>query len=145
MTEKSKPVKNRKKPIKAIKQKNAAIKEKAKETAKKGEVGGFFDFLKAQNVAGLAIGLAVGTAATDTVRKFVQGFVDPIVQLLIGSQETLQQSGWEISLFGRTADFQWGSFLSSLITLLATAAVIYAFLRITGFYKPGDSEDKKGK
>ena len=104
MTEKSKPVKNRKKPIKAIKQKNAAIKEKAKEieekakeTAKKGEVGGFFDFLKAQNVAGLAIGLAVGTAATDTVRKFVQGFVDPIVQLLIGSQETLQQSGWEIS------------------------------------------------
>lgn len=144
--------KKRKAPLKAVKEKNATILEKAKEieeiakeSTKKGEVGGFFEFLKAQNVAGLAIGLAVGTAATDTVRKFVQAFVDPVVQLLIGSQDSLQQSMWTIKLFGRTAEFQWGAFFSSLITLIATAAVIYFFLRMTGLYKPSEIEKKKGK
>ena len=118
-------------------------REKAKESTEKGEVGGFFAFLKAQNVAGLAIGLAVGTAATDTVRKFVQGFVDPIVQLLIGSQESLQRAVWHVKILGRSADIEWGAFLSSLITLFTTAIVIYAALRMSGLYKaPVDEESK---
>lgn len=120
------------------------MKKKLKRPRKRSKWEDSSTFLKAQNVAGLAIGLAVGTAATDTVRKFVQGFVDPIVQLTLVLKKLFSNRVGEISLFGRTADFQWGSFLS-LSTLLATAAVIYAFLRITGFYKPGDSEDKKGK
>ena len=140
----------RKKPLKVVKEKNLVlvdkvkqIEELAKETTEKSEVGGFLNFLKEQNVAGLAIGLAVGTAATDTVRKFVQGFVDPIVQLMVGSQESLQQATWSIDLFGRNAEFQWGLFLSSFISLIATAAIIYAALRMTGLYKPSAKNDKK--
>lgn len=151
-SKKSTPNKKRETPLQKVKEKNRAIVNKAKEieeiakeSTQKGEVGGFFNFLKAQNVAGLAIGLAVGTAATDTVRKFVQGFVDPIVQLLIGSQESLQQAQWNIKVFGRTAEFGWGAFLSSFITLIATAAVIYAALRMMGLYKPSEPANKKGK
>lgn len=145
-------VKKKAKPLQKVRQANRKIikkakkiEEKAVESTQKGEVGGFVDFLKAQNVAGLAIGLAVGTAATDTVRKFVQGFVDPLVQLLLGSQESLQQASWHLKLFGRTADFEYGAFVSSMITLLATALVIYAVLRSTGLYKPKEVEDSKKK
>ena len=88
-------------------------------------VGGFFDFIRTQNVIGLAVGLAVGTAAGDTVKKIVEGFINPIVQLIVGSQEKLGTATWQLELFGRTADFAWGAALSSAITLIATALVIY--------------------
>ncbi len=140
----------RKSPVQTIKKMNREViikakevEEIAKEKTQQGEVGGFMNFLKAQNVAGLAIGLAVGTAASSTVKQFVQSFVDPIVQLLVGSQESLQQAEWTIKIWKRSAEFQWGAFLSSFITLIATAAVIYAFLRISGLYSV--ATDDKGK
>ena len=105
----------------------AARVKSAKKSAQKVEshVGGFLEFIRTQNVIGLAVGLAVGTAAGDTVKKIVEGFINPIVQLLVGSQAKLSTSTWTVELFGRTADFAWGAALSSAITLLATALVIY--------------------
>lgn len=91
----------------------------------KKEVLGFTNFLRKQGVVGLAVGLAIGTAAGDTVKKLVEGFITPIVQFIVGSRDELEQATWSIELWGRTADFRWGAFVSSLITLLATALVIY--------------------
>ena len=91
----------------------------------KGQVGGFVDFIRTQGVVGLAVGLAIGTAAGDTVRKLVEGFINPIVQFIVGSQAGLQAAVWHVELWGRSADFAWGAFVSSAITLIATAAVIY--------------------
>ncbi|OYW84889.1 hypothetical protein B7Z17_03305, partial [Candidatus Saccharibacteria bacterium 32-49-10] len=78
-----------------------------------------------QGVIGLAVGLAIGTAAGDTVKKIVEGFINPIVQFIVGTESRLATSVWHVELFGRSADFAWGAALSSAITLVATALVIY--------------------
>lgn len=96
----------------------------------KGHVGGFFDFIRSQGVIGLAVGLAIGTAAGDTVRKIVEGFINPIVQFIVGSGDRLSSAVWHVELFGRSADFAWGAALSSAITLLATALVIYWLIHV---------------
>lgn len=111
-------------------QKARAAKQKA--VAVKGvgtrHAGGFAEFIRTQGVIGLAVGLAIGTAAGDTVKKLVEGFITPLVQLLVGSQKGLETAAWHIEINGRTGDFKWGAFLSSAITLLATALVIYLII-----------------
>lgn len=87
--------------------------------------GGFVEFIRTQGVVGLAVGLAIGTAAGATVKSLVEGFINPVVQFIVGSQEGLQAAVWHVELWGRKADFAWGAAVSSLITLLATALVIY--------------------
>lgn len=114
--------------------KSVAAKTKAKTaSAVKGGArhgSGFVEFIRTQGVVGLAVGLAIGTAAGDTVSKLVEGFINPIVQFIIGSQEGLQATVWHIELFGRSADFAWGAFVSSAITLIATALVIYWIIHV---------------
>lgn len=95
----------------------------------KGHGAGFMNFIREQGVVGLAVGLAIGTAAGDTVKQLVGAFIDPIVQLIIGSQEGLKAASFTVDLFGRKAEFAWGSFVSSLITLLAVAFVIYFIVK----------------
>lgn len=95
-----------------------------------GHATGFLEFIRTQGVIGLAVGLAIGAAAGDTVKKLVEGFINPIVQFIVGSQASLNTATWSFEAFGRTADFAWGAALSSLITLLATALVIYWIIHI---------------
>lgn len=90
---------------------------------------GFMNFLREQGVVGLAVGLAIGTAAGDTVKKLVQAFIDPVVQLLIGSQQGLQAASFTVEIAGRKGVFMWGAFVSSLITLLAVAFVVYFIVK----------------
>src|SRR5690606_36527948 len=92
------------------------------------ELRGFIDFIRTQGVVGLAVGLAIGTAAGDTVRKLVEGFINPIVQFIVGSENRLNNAVWHLELWERKADFAWGAFVSSLITLIATALVIYIII-----------------
>lgn len=96
----------------------------------KNHANGFLDFIRSQGVIGLAVGLAIGTAAGDTVRKLVEGFINPIVQFITGSDGRLATATWHVELFGRSADFAWGAALSSAITLLATALVIYWLVNV---------------
>ncbi len=118
--------------------KASAAKAKAANITK-GHGAGFMNFIREQGVIGLAVGLALGTAAGDTVKKLVEAFINPVVQLLIGSQEGLAKAHWVLKIGDRVGDFQWGAFVSSLISLLATAFVIY--LIIHGFKL--DRVDKK--
>ncbi|MFZ1257894.1 MAG: MscL family protein [Candidatus Saccharimonas sp.] len=91
---------------------------------------GFMNFIREQGVVGLAVGLAIGAAAGDTVKKLVDAVISPIVQLLIGSQAGLNQAVWQLKIGDRVGDFAWGAFVSSLITLLATAFVVYQLIHI---------------
>ncbi len=91
---------------------------------------GFMNFIREQGVVGLAVGLAIGTAAGDTVKKLVEAFINPIIQLLIGSQEGLAKASWVVKVGDRVGDFQWGAFVSSLISLLATALVVYLIIHM---------------
>lgn len=115
-----------------------AAKERA-ELLTGGHVSGFVDFIRQQGVIGLAVGLAIGTAAGDTVKKMVEGFIAPIVQFIVGSRAGLETATWTFEAFGRQADFKWGAFVSSLITLLATALVIYLIIHFLKL----DKLDKK--
>jgi large conductance mechanosensitive channel len=95
-----------------------------KKTAKKS---GFMDFVRKQGVVGLAVGLAIGTQAGKAVEAIVVGFINPIVSFLVGSSTGLLQAKWTVisDWHGRSLVFSWGLILSSLITLVAVAAVIY--------------------
>lgn len=103
---------------------------------------GFMTFIREQGVVGLAVGLAIGTAAGDTVKTLVEGFIAPIVQFIVGSQEGLSAATWTFELAGRTADFAWGAFVSSAITLIATAFVIYQIIHIGKFDRVDKKKDK---
>lgn len=121
--------------------KAVAAKEKKVVSAaiKDTHVGGFINFIREQGVVGLAVGLAIGTAAGDTVKKLVTAFIDPLVQLIVGSQKGLQAASFTVEFAGRKGEFMYGAFISSLITLLAVAFVVYA---IVHFLKL-DKLDKK--
>lgn len=95
-----------------------------------GRVTDFMNFVREQGVVGLAVGLAIGTAAGATVRQIVEGFINPMIALLVGSQESLMASKWHVEIGNRTADFAWGAVLSSIITLIATALVIYWVVKV---------------
>ena len=98
--------------------------KKVAESGKK-HTGGFINFIRTQGIVGLAVGLAVGVAASDTVKQIVQGFINPVVQFIVGSQSKLEAATWTFHAWGRTATFAWGAALSSTITLIATALVVY--------------------
>ncbi len=110
---------------------SGAIKARAEAAASKTKShgSGFVDFIREQGIVGLAVGLAIGTAAGDTVRKLVEGFIAPIVQFIVGSQAGLEAAVWHLNLWGRTADFRWGAFVSSAITLVAVAFVVYFIVK----------------
>ncbi len=108
-------------------QEAAAAAQALEQKMKNSHIGGFAEFIREQGV-GLAFGLAIGTAAGDTVKKLVQGFISPVVQFIVGSQKGLEAASTHIEIAGRSADFAWGAFVSSLITLVATAFVIYLII-----------------
>lgn len=118
-----------------------ALREKAAEARENSKVGkqlaGFMEFVRTQGVVGLAVGLAIGTQAGATVKAIVEGFINPIVAFVVGSQDGLLNAKWNVigrdteitnywfTLSNRTLVISWGAILSSIITLLAVAAVIY--------------------
>lgn len=121
----------KKKPTKVAAAKaKATEKAKAAKAAPKKHAGGFLDFIRTQGVVGLAVGLAIGAAAGATVKSLVEGFINPVVQFIVGSQEALALATWHVELWGRTADFRWGAAVSSMITLVATALVIYWLVHV---------------
>ena len=119
----------------------AAIKEKKIVSAaiKDTHMGGFVNFIREQGVVGLAVGLAIGTAVGDTVKKLVTAFIDPLVQLIVGSQQGLQSASFTVEIAGRKGEFLYGAFVSSLITLIAVAFVVYAIIHFLKL----DKLDKK--
>lgn len=118
-----------------------AIKEKkiVGTAIKDTHMAGFVNFIREQGVVGMAVGLAIGTAVGDTVKKLVTAFIDPLVQLVVGSQQGLQSASFTVEIAGRKGEFLYGAFISSLITLVAVAFIVYA---IVHFLKL-DKLDKK--
>lgn len=128
VTDQKKPTK-----IQAVAARAAAVREHG---------GGFMTFVREQGVIGLAVGLAVGSAAGASVKQIVDGLINPIVGFLIGGVE-LDKLSWVIvraNAQGKGGlELDWGAVLSSLITLLATALVIYWLIHVAKL----DRLDKK--
>lgn len=89
------------------------------------QLAGFMKFVRTQGVVGLAVGLAIGTQAGATVKAIVDGFINPLVGFIIGNTNGLADAKWHIVAGERSMTIGYGAILSSAITLLAVAAVIY--------------------
>lgn len=141
----------KKKTTSQAKAKVAAAKARAAQKARgKGNVAvlavnkqanGFIEFIRNRGVVGVAIGLAIGTVSSGTIKTIVEGFVTPIVNLVVGTQDKLEAQKWHVEFWGREADFLWGSALSALITLLATIFVIYLIVHFAKLDKIDQKKD----
>jgi large conductance mechanosensitive channel len=100
----------------------------------------FVDFVREQGVVGLAVGLAIGTAAGAAIKDIVDEFINPIVGYIVGGA-SLQTQTWHTGLFRGKSElvFGWGAILGAIITLLATAFVVYQIVHMAKL----DKLDKK--
>ncbi|MDB5168591.1 MAG: putative Large-conductance mechanosensitive channel-like protein [Candidatus Saccharibacteria bacterium] len=136
-------VKKDNKPTAPVTEEPSHIKKvAAKAVAVTRHGSGFMTFVREQGVVGLAVGLAIGTAAGASVKQIVEGLINPIVGFLIGGVD-LTKVSWvvvEANSQGKGGlELDWGAVLSSLITLLATALVIYWLIHVAKL----DRLDKK--
>ena len=135
-------------------QKEAEAAEKAADkllNVASGRAAGFMDFIREQGVVGLAVGLAIGAQTNTTVKSIVEGIINPVVGFILGSSTVLADQKWNLvgkdtdtanylfTLGNRQLVLGWGEILSSLIQLIAVAAVIYFVVKGLGF----DKLDKK--
>ncbi len=100
----------------------------------KNLVDGFVDYVRKQGVVGLAVGLALGIQASNVVSVLVNQFVNPLVGLILNGTDlsairsTVERNG-DVLVFG------WGNILQAVITLVATALIIYYVIDKTGLSK----------
>ena len=119
----------------------AEVKRPKVRSYAKGHGSGFVNFIREQGVVGLAVGLAIGTAAGASVKVIVDELISPIVALLTQGVD-LNSMQWVIIENGKDQAeiaIGYGAILSSLITLIATALVIYLVVHIAKL----DRADKK--
>jgi large conductance mechanosensitive channel len=114
--------------------------------AKTSMVTEFVKFVKEQGVVGLAVGLAIGGAAGDAVKAIVDGFINPIVGFIVGGSSL---EGEKLSIVkpaldgtGRSLELGWGMIVSAVITLLATAFVVYYIVDKAGLTKLDAKKEK---
>lgn len=121
----------------------ASAKERAANLKNRGgnHAGGFMNFIREQGVVGLAVGLAIGTAAGASVKVIVDQLIAPIVALMTRGVD-LNSLKWVIvekSAKQPEVAIGWGLIVSSLITLVATALVVYLVIHLAKL----DRADKK--
>ena len=83
------------------------------------ELSGFKKFLLRGNVVDLAVAVVIGTAFTAVVTQFGESFLTPLIALVSGGGEF----GGVVRIGGQS--FTYGAFLSSVVTFVITAAVVY--------------------
>ena len=97
----------------------------------KSKFSDFVNFVRQQGVIGLAVGLAIGAAAGASVKQIVDGLINPIVGFIIGGLNLIDLK-WVIVPVDTAGKggltISWGAIVSSLITLIATAFVVYAIV-----------------
>lgn len=94
----------------------------------------FSNFVREQGVVGLAVGLAIGLQASGAVASIVDNFIDPLVGLILNGTD-LSSISTTITRGGEQLVFGWGAILNALITLIATAFVIFFVVDKSGLTK----------
>ena len=84
---------------------------------------GFRDFILRGNVVDLAVGVVIGAAFNNVVAAFTKAFLDPLIRLATGGKGEVAGT---FAVNGIV--FDWGTFVSTLINFLLTAAVLYFFV-----------------
>ncbi|MGY0059101.1 large conductance mechanosensitive channel protein MscL [Streptomyces sp. LZ34] len=99
---------------------------------KKSVVEGFKAFLMRGNVIDLAVAVVVGAAFTGVVNSIVKGLINPVVGAFgtkdLEKYRSCLEAPCETNAAGevtRGIPLLWGTVLSSVLTFLITAAVVY--------------------
>lgn len=113
----------------------------------KNQVGGFLSFVREQGVVGLAVGLAIGTSAGAAVKVIVDELIAPIVALMTRGID-LNKLKWVIvEANEQTAQVEvaigYGLIISAIITLLATAFVVYQLVHVLKLDRIDKKKDVK--
>ncbi|MBI4101226.1 MscL family protein [Candidatus Microgenomates bacterium] len=106
----------------------------------RGQVVGFFDFIRERGVIGLAVGIVIGSAVTALVRSLVDDIINPLIGLFLVSEDLNTST---IKLGGAT--ISWGSFVSTLLDFLVIAIAVYIIFRMLGLEKLDKPKAKKDK
>lgn len=83
-------------------------------------ISGFKDFIMRGNIVDLAIAVVTGAAFAALVAAFTKAFIEPLIKLVTGGGAV----GGKFTLNG--VDFDYGLFITALITFLLTMWIIYA-------------------
>ncbi len=103
--------------------------------AGKMQAGSFVEFIRERGVVGLAVGVILGSSVTAAAHSFVDNVIDPVLALLIGSENRLDQATIHLS----TAEIRIGHFISALIDVLLLILLLYIVFRLLRL----DKLDKK--
>jgi large conductance mechanosensitive channel len=87
---------------------------------------GFFNFLRKQGVAGLAVGFILGGAVSKVVSAIVTDIVNPLVGLLLGLTGGLREASFSIG----GAKILYGDLIGALIDFLVIAAIVYLGVKL---------------
>ncbi|MBI4088030.1 MscL family protein [Candidatus Kaiserbacteria bacterium] len=93
----------------------------------KGQMTGFFDFVRERGVAGFAIGFILGGATQKLVQALIDDLVNPLVGLLFGNVQSLTQYA--------IGQFKIGEFVSALLNFLLLSLVVYTVFKVLGLEK----------
>jgi len=79
----------------------------------------FMDFLKKQNVIGIALGLVTGFAAKDLVNSLIENIITPVYGPYLDFLNP------ELAITIGLSSFKIGSFIQSLISFLVILFVVF--------------------
>jgi large conductance mechanosensitive channel len=113
-----------------------------KEDAKK-PLTGFMNFVREQGVVGLAVGLTLGTAVTVFVKSIVDSIINPLIGAVLPGSTGLANKYICLDHVNGvcTNRLAWGTVVSSFISFVTIAAVVYFAVHGLGL----DKVDKKKK
>ena len=88
---------------------------------------GFMDFIRGQGVVGLAIGLTLGVAVTAFVNSIVTNLINPLVGIILPGTSSLNSKFICLDTVDSvcTNKLSWGAVVSSLISFLTIALMVY--------------------
>lgn len=113
----------------------------------------FKDFIAKGNVMDMAVGIIIGAAFTAIVKSLVDDLINPIIGLLMGGVDFVNQY---IVLSGEVADgasladareagaavFAYGSFIMAIINFLIIAFVVFMLVKRVNAIKEAASKDE---
>ena len=113
----------------------------------------FKDFIAKGNVMDMAVGIIIGAAFTAIVKSLVDDLINPIIGLLMGGVDFVNQY---IVLSGEVADgasladareagaavFVYGSFIMAIINFLIIAFVVFMLVKRVNAIKEAASKDE---
>jgi len=83
----------------------------------------FRDFLMRGNLLELAVALVMGLAFAALISSLVDDLIMPVIAMIIGKPDFS-----DLTFTINDAVFRYGSFITALITFVATAAAIFLFV-----------------